>query len=81
MNFARAPALTPRLHKPGTMLCILVELIAVEYEPGNRRSLVFMLLRNLTFESPRIGVETGKALAELLVWGVRGYLRLVSPFL
>ena len=73
MNFARAPALTPRLHKPGTMLCLLVKLIAVEYEPGNRRSLVF--------ESPWIGVETRTALAELLVRGVWEDLRLVSPFL
>ena len=81
MNFARVPALTPRLHKPGTMLCLLVELIAVEYEPGNRRSLVSMLLRNLTFESPWIRVEIGKALAELLFRGVWEDLRLVSPFL
>ena len=80
-DFARTLALTPGTHKPGTMLCAFVELIAAEYEFRNPRSLVFMLLRILTLESSWIGVETRKVLAELLAWGVRRDPRLVSPFL
>ena len=69
-GFVRTSALTPRTHKPGTMLWVFAKLITVECESGNCRSLVFMLLHILAFESSWIRVETRKALAELLVWDV-----------
>ena len=65
------------------MLRIFVKLIAVEYvlRKPRPRSLVFILLYNLTFRPPRIGVEIREISTKLFVWGVRGDTTPAPPFL